>query len=55
MHKRRKILFSLISLAGILLCLLLALMIVTPHLINLDSIKETIKKQYASATGGEVD
>ena len=55
MNKRRKILFSLISLAGIFLCLLLVLMIVTPHLINLDSIKETIKKQYASATGGEVE
>ncbi len=55
MHKRRKILFSLISLAGIFLCLLIVLMIITPHLINLDTIKEKIKKQYATATGGEIE
>jgi hypothetical protein len=55
MHKRRKILFSLISLAGILLCLVIVLLIATPHLINLDTVKETIKGQYATATGGEIE
>jgi len=55
MQKRRKIIFSLISLAGILLCLLIVLMIVAPHLINLETVKETIKKQYATATGGEIE
>ena len=55
MYKRRKILFSLISLAGIFLCLLIVLMIVTPHLINLDTVKEKIKRQYATDTGGEIE
>ena len=55
MNKRRKIIFSLISLAGILLCLLIVLMIVTPHLINLETVKETIKRQYATTTGGEIE
>jgi hypothetical protein len=55
MNKSRKILFSLISIAGIILCLLLVLMIVTPQLINLDTVKERIKRQYATATGGEIE
>jgi hypothetical protein len=55
MHKRRKILFSIISLAGIFLCLLIVLMTVTPHLINLDTVKEKIKKEYAATTGGEIE
>jgi len=55
MPKRRKILFWLISFVGIFLCLLIVLMIVTPQLINLDTVKETIKRQYATATGGEIE
>jgi hypothetical protein len=55
MHKSRKILFLLISLAAFCLCLLLAVMIVTPHLINLDTVQEKIKEQYAKATGGEIE
>jgi hypothetical protein len=55
MNKSRKIIFSLISIAGIILCLLLVLIIVTPQLINLDTVKERIKRQYATATGGEIE
>ena len=55
MYKRRKILFVIISLAGIFLCLLIIVLIVTPHLINLDTVKEKIKRQYAADTGGEIE
>lgn len=55
MPKRRKILFALISFAGIILCLLILLMIVTPHLINLEAVKEKIKRQYAADTGGDIE
>jgi hypothetical protein len=55
MHKHRKIFFALISLAGIILCLLIVMMIVTPQLINLETVKEKIKSQYATATGGEIE
>jgi hypothetical protein len=55
MPKRRKILFVVISFVGILLCLLVVLMIVTPLLINLDTVKDKIKTQYATATGGEIE
>lgn len=55
MRNRRKILFSLISLAGIFLCLLIILLIVTPQLINLDTVKEKIKSQYARDIGGQIE
>ena len=55
MHKHRKIFFALISIAGIILCLLIVLIIVTPRLINLETVKETIQRQYATATGGEIE
>jgi hypothetical protein len=55
MRKRRKILFVLVSLSGILLCLLMILLIVTPQLINLDTVKEKIKSQYARDIGGQIE
>jgi hypothetical protein len=55
MLNRRKILFSLISLAGIFLCLFIILLIVTPQLINLDTVKEKIKSQYAKNVGGQIE
>jgi hypothetical protein len=55
MHRTRKILFFLISLAAFFLCLLILVMIVTPHLINLDTVQEKIKEEYATATGGEIE
>ncbi|MEJ2100229.1 MAG: AsmA-like C-terminal domain-containing protein [Desulfobacterales bacterium] len=54
-HKHRKIFFALISIAGIILCLLIVLMIFTPRLINLETVKEKIQRQYATATGGEIE
>ncbi|MCK4987242.1 MAG: AsmA family protein, partial [Desulfobacterales bacterium] len=55
MRKRRKILFSLISLAGIFLCVLIILLVVTPRLINLETVKKEIKSQYAGYMGGEIE
>ncbi|MGD2186214.1 MAG: hypothetical protein PVI71_08805, partial [Desulfobacterales bacterium] len=55
MRKRRKILYSLISLAGIFLCVLIILLVVTPQLINLDTVKQKIKSQYAREIGGQIE
>ena len=55
MRKRRKILFVLISLAGIILCLSIILVVVTPQLINLDTVKEKIKSEYARDVGGQIE
>ncbi len=55
MTKSRKILFSLISLAGIFLCLLAILMVITPRLINLEAVKKEIKNRYAANIGGEIE
>ena len=55
MRKSRKILFLLISLAGIFLCLFIILLVVTPQLINLDTVKEKIKSQYAKNVGGQIE
>ena len=55
MRKRRKILYSLISLAGIFLCVLIILIVVTPRLINLETVKKEIKSQYAGYMGGEIE
>jgi len=55
MTKSRKIFFSLISLAGIFLCLLAILLVITPRLINLETVKKDIKNRYAANTGGEIE
>ena len=55
MTKSRKIFFSLISLAGIFLCLLAILLVLTPRLINLETVKNEIKNRYAANTGGEIE
>ncbi len=55
MRKRRKILFLFISLAGIILCLSIILLIVTPQLINLETVREKIKSQYAKEVGGQIE
>ncbi len=55
MPKRRKILFSLISLAGIFLCVLVVLLVVTPRLINLETVKKEIKNRFAEDIGGEIE
>ena len=55
MTKRRKIFFPLISLAGIFLCLLAILLVLTPRLINLETVKKDIKNRYAANTGGEIE
>jgi len=55
MRKHRTILFVIVSLSGILLCLLMILLIVTPQLINLDTVKEKIRGQYAKDIGGQIE
>ena len=55
MPKRRKIIFSLISLAGIFLCLLVILLVVTPRLINLESVKREIKDRLAADLGAQIE
>ena len=55
MPKRRKILFSLISLAGIFLCVLVILLIVTPRLINLESVKKEIKDRVVADIGAQIE
>jgi len=55
MSKRRKILFSLITLAGIFLCVLVILLIVTPRLINLETVKKEIKNRFTEDIGGEIE
>jgi len=55
MPKRRKILFALISLAGIFLCVMVILLVVTPRLINLESVKKEIKNRFAEDIGGEIE
>ena len=55
MRKPRKILFILVSLSGIFLCLLIILVAVTPRLVNLDTVKEKIKGQYARDIGGQIE
>jgi len=37
------------------LCLLIILAVVTPRLINLDTVKKTIKSQYAENIGGQIE
>ena len=55
MTKRRKILFSFITLAGIFLCALVILLVVTPRLINLETVKKEIKNRFAEDIGGEIE
>jgi hypothetical protein len=55
MPKRRKILFLLISLAGIFLCVLVILLVATPRLVNLETVKEEIKSRFAEDIGGEIE
>jgi len=55
MPKRRKILFSLITLAGIFLCALVILLVVTPRLINLETVKKEIKNRFAEDIGGDIE
>ena len=37
------------------MCLLIILLIVTPQLINLDTVKEKVKSQYAKNVGGQIE
>lgn len=55
MSKPRKILFSSISIAGILLCIFIVFLIVSPKLINLETVKEKVKTQYAREIGGDIE
>jgi hypothetical protein len=55
MPERRKILFSLITVAGIFLCVLVILLVVTPRLINLETVKKEIKHRFAADIGGEIE
>jgi len=55
MPKRRKIWITLISLAAVFLCVLILLMIVTPQLINLESVKQEVKRLYARDLGGTIE
>ena len=55
MPKRRKILYALISLAGIFLCVLVILLVVTPRLINLETVKNEIQSRFAGDIGGEIE
>jgi hypothetical protein len=55
MPKRRKILFLLISLAGIFLCVLVILLVAAPRLINLETVKEEIQSRFAEDIGGEIE
>ena len=55
MRKRRKILFALISLAGIFLCVLVILLVATPRLINLETVKKEIQSRFAGDIGGEIE
>ncbi|MEJ2727391.1 MAG: AsmA family protein [Deltaproteobacteria bacterium] len=55
MPKRRKILFSLIGLAGIFLCVLVILLVVTPRLINLESVKKEIQDRFAADMGAQIE
>jgi hypothetical protein len=55
MPKRRKILFSLISLAGIFLCVFVILLVVTPRLVNLETVKKEIKDRFAENIGGDIE
>ena len=55
MPKRRKIFFSLISLAGIFLCLVVIVLIATPRLINLETVRKEIKSQFAGNMGAKIE
>ena len=55
MPKSRKILFSLISLAGFFLCVLVILLVVTPRLINLESVRKEIKDRFAADMGAQIE
>ena len=55
MSKRRKIIFSLITLAGIFLCVLVILLVFTPRLINLETVKKEIKNRFTEDIGGEIE
>ncbi len=55
MPKRRKIWVTLISLSAILLCALIVLLVVTPQLINLETVKQEVKRLYARDLGGTIE
>ncbi len=55
MPKRRKIWVILISLAAVFLCMLIILLIVTPQLINLEIVKQEVKRLYARDLGGNIE
>ncbi len=55
MSKSRKIFVTLISLAAFFLCVLIVLLIVTPQLINLETVKQEVKRQYAEDLGGTIE
>ncbi len=55
MPRHRKIWFALISFATVFLCVLIILLIVTPRLINLETVKEEVKRLYAQDLGGQIE
>ncbi|MGD8668019.1 MAG: hypothetical protein PVI58_18580, partial [Desulfobacterales bacterium] len=55
MPKHRKIWFTLVSLATVFLCVFIILLIVTPQLINLETVKKEVKRLYAENLGGEIE
>ena len=55
MPRHRKIWFLLISFATFFLCALIILLIVTPHLINLETVKEKVKRIYTEDLGGQIE
>jgi hypothetical protein len=55
MPKHRKIWFTLISLATFFLCVLIILVIVTPQLINLETVKKEVKRLYAENLDGQIE
>ena len=55
MPKRRRIFFALIVLAGIFLCLVVIVLIATPRLINLETVKKEIQNRFAEDMGAEIE
>ncbi len=55
MRKSRKILVVFISFAGIVLCLLVVLLVALPQLINLETVKQEVKRLYARDLGGHIE
>ncbi|MDX1706991.1 MAG: AsmA-like C-terminal domain-containing protein [Desulfobacterales bacterium] len=55
MPKHRKIWVTLISLAAVFLSLLIVLVVAIPQLINLETVKQEVKRLYAKDLGGTIE